>query len=122
MEACSLLTAADVEAALGEPFDEGVSAPPNPPTVCNFFAKAGGGKSMNLVVYSPGGAAMLPMMMPQPTEVPGIGDRAAWYGMGRIFGVLKGDTLLTLQFVGYVDEAQSFEAAKKLAEIAAPKL
>jgi hypothetical protein len=43
------------------------------------------------------------MMMPQPTEVPGIGDRAAWYGMGRIFGALKGDTLLTLQFVGYVD-------------------
>jgi hypothetical protein len=27
--------------------------------------------------------------------------------MGRIFGVLKGDTLLTLQFVGYVDEAQT---------------
>jgi hypothetical protein len=65
---------------------------------------------------------MLPMMMPQPQEVPGLGDKAAWYGMGRIFGVLKRDTLLTIQFVGYVDENQCFEAAKKLAEIAAPKL
>jgi hypothetical protein len=122
MEACSLVTAADVEAAMGEPFQEGTSAPANQPTVCNFAAKAGGDKSVGLVIYSPGGATMLPMMMPQPTDVPGIGDKAAWYGMGRIFGVLKGDSLLTIQFVGYTDENQCLEAAKKLAGVAAPKL
>src|SRR3712207_4896706 len=112
MEACSLVTAADVAEALGEPFHEGTNAPANQPTVCNFTAQAGGGKSVSMVIYSPGGATMFPMMMPQPQEVPGLGDRAAWYGMGRIFGVLKGDTLLTIQFVGYVDEAQCFNAAK----------
>ena len=122
MEACSMLTAADMEAALGEPFHDGTSAPTNQPTVCTFTSKEGVGKNVSLVIYSPGGTAMLPMMMPQPTEVPGIGDRAAWYGMGRIFGVLKGDTLLTLQFTGYADENQCFEAAKQLAEKAAPQL
>jgi hypothetical protein len=30
--------------------------------------------------------------------------------MGRIFGVLKGDTLLTMQFTGYPDEAASSRA------------
>lgn len=122
MEACSLLTAADLEAALGEPFDEGTSAPSNQPTVCNFNAKAGGGKNVSMVIYSPGGATMLPMMMPQPVDVPGIGDRSAWYGMGRIFGTLKGDTLLTIQFTGFLDENQCLEAAKQLAGKAAPKL
>lgn len=122
MEACSLVSAADLEAALGEPFEDGTSAPANQPTVCNFTAKAGGGKSVSMVIYSPGGATMLPMMMPQPVDVPGIGDRSAWYGMGRIFGTLKGDTLLTIQFVGYTDENQCLEAAKQLAGKAAPKL
>lgn len=122
MEACSLLTAADLEEALGEPFEDGTSAPANQPTVCNFNAKAGGGKNVSMVIYSPGGATMLPMMMPQPVDVPGIGDKAAWYGMGRIFGTLKGDTLLTIQFTGFLDENQCLEAAKQLASMAAPKL
>ncbi len=47
---------------------------------------------------------MMPMMMPQATDVPGIGDKTGWYGMGKIFGMLKGDTLLTIQFVGYLTE------------------
>jgi hypothetical protein len=122
MEACSLVTAADLEAALGEPFEEGTTAPANMPNICNFFSTATKDRNVSMVLYAPGGAAMLPMMMPQPTDVPGFGDRAAWYGMGRIFGVLKGDTLLTMQFTGYPDEAACFEAAKKLAAIAAPKL
>ena len=122
METCSLVTAADVQAAVGEAFAEGTSAPANMPNICNFTAAADPSRTVSLVVYSPGGATMLPMMMPQPQEVPGIGDRAAWYGMGRIFGVLKGDTLLTIQMTGYVDEAQCFRAAQQLASIAAPKL
>jgi len=122
MEACSLVSAADLEAALGEPFEEGTTAPANMPNICNFFSKETSDRNVNMVMYSPGGAAMLPMMMPQPTEVPGFGDQAAWYGMGRIFGVLKGDTLLTMQFTGYPDEAKCLEAAKQLAGIAAPKL
>ena len=122
MEACSLVSAADLEAALGEPFEEGTTAPANMPNICNFFSKETRDRNVNMVLYSPGGAAMLPMMMPQPTEVPGFGDQAAWYGMGRIFGVLKGDTLLTMQFTGYPDEAKCLEAAKQLAGIAAPKL
>jgi len=122
MEACSLVSAADLEAALGEPFEEGTTAPANMPNICNFFSKETSDRNVNMVMYSPGGAAMLPMMMPQPTEVPGFGDQAAWYGMGRIFGVLKADTLLTMQFTGYPDEAKCLEAAKQLAGIAAPKL
>jgi hypothetical protein len=65
---------------------------------------------------------MLVMMMPHHRRFPGIGDRAAWYGMGRIFGGLKGDTLLTIQFVATSTRNQCFEAAKKVAGIAAPKL
>jgi hypothetical protein len=42
--------------------------------------------------------------------------------MGRIFGGLKGDTLLTIQFVATSTRNQCFEAAKKVAGIAAPKL
>ena len=122
MEACALFSAADMQAALGEPFHEGTNAPQNQPNICTFTSQDGVGKNVSVVIYEQGGAAMLPMMMPQPTEVPGFGDRAAWYGMGRIFGVLKGDKLLTLQFVGYVDENQCFEAAKQLAGKAAPQL
>ncbi|MDQ4005646.1 MAG: hypothetical protein M3135_05010 [Actinomycetota bacterium] len=117
-----MLSAADMEAALGEPFHDGTNAPQMQPNICTFTSKEGVGKNVSMVIYSPGGAAMLPMMMPQPTDVPGIGDKAAWYGMGRIFGVLKGDSLLTLQFVGYPDENQCFEAAKQLAQKAAPQL
>ena len=122
MEACSFVTAADVAEALGEPFSEGTNAPANMPSVCNFTAQSGGGKSVSLVIYSPGGAMMFPMMIPSPQEVPGLGDRAAWYGAGRIFGVVKGDTMLTIQIAGFIDEAQCFNAAKQLAEKAAPKL
>ena len=122
MEACSLFTAADVTAAMGEEFHDGTSAPTNQPTVCNYTSKVGAGKSVGCVIYSPGGATMLPMMMPQPMDVPGIGDKAAWYGMGKIFGVLKGDTLLTIQFVGFFDDNQCLEAAKQLAQKAVPQL
>jgi hypothetical protein len=45
--------------------------------------------------------------------------RSAW---ARSFGVLQGDTLLTMQFTGYPDEGACFEAAVKLAAVAAPKL
>ncbi|MGH2686278.1 MAG: hypothetical protein ACRDJP_12500 [Actinomycetota bacterium] len=121
-EACALFTAADVEAALGEPFHDGTNAPQMQPNVCTYTAKEGVGKNVSVVIISPGGSAMLPMMLPQATDVPGIGDKTAWYGMGRIIGVLKGDALLTLQFVGYPDENQCFEAAKQLAEKAAPQL
>ena len=118
MEACSLVTKEEVEAALGETVSDGTSAPANQPTVCNFTAASG--KQVGLVVYSPGGATMMPMMMPQPVDVPGIGDKAAWYGMGRIFGVLKGDTLVTFQFVGYTEpDTATLERAKSLATAAA---
>ena len=122
MEACALFTAADMEAAIGEPFHDGTSAPTNQPNVCTYTSKAEVGKNVSVVLYEQSGAMMMPMMMPQPTDVPGIGDRAAWYGMGRIFGVLKGDTLLTLQFTSFLDENQCFEAAKQLAQKAAPQL
>lgn len=116
--ACELVTAAEVQAALGQPVGDGTNAPQGTPNVCNFTAADG--KVVNVVLYEQGGATMLPMMMPQPQDVPGIGDRAAWYGMGRIFGVLKGDTLLTVQFVGFTEpDTDTLERAKQIATTAA---
>ncbi|HYH28234.1 MAG TPA: hypothetical protein VEA19_05615 [Actinomycetota bacterium] len=118
MVACELVTQEEVQAALGEPVGPGSPAPQNQPTICNFSTASG--KQLSMVIYSPGGATMFPMMMPQPQEIPGIGDKAAWYGMGRIFGVLKGDTLLTLQFVGYTEgDQETLERARQLATAAA---
>jgi hypothetical protein len=115
VNACEIVTTADVQQALGQPVGEGTSAPQNTPNICNFTAADG--KVVSTVLYEQGGAAMLPMMMPQPTEVPGLGDKAAWYGMGRIFGVLKGDTLLTIQFVGFTEpDTQTLERARAIAQ------
>jgi hypothetical protein len=120
MNACELLTADEVGAALGQQVSPGTNAPANMPNVCNFTAADG--KIVNTALYEQGGATMLPMMMPQPTEVPGLGDRAAWYGMGRIFGVLKGDKLFTVQFVGFTEpDTQTLERAKAIAGAAAAR-
>lgn len=121
MEACSLVTKDEVEAALGEAVQDGTSAPANVPTVCNFNTAADAEKNVNLVLYSPGGQTMLPMMMPAGSvDVPGLGDQAKWYGMGRIIGVLKGDTLVTIQFTKFIeDESATMERAKQLATAAA---
>jgi hypothetical protein len=124
MDACSLVTKDEVEAALGEPVNEGTSAPANIPNVCNFVTVADAEKTVSVVLYSPGGGTMLPMMMPQGAmDVPGLGDQARWYGMGRIIGVLKGDTLVTFQFVKFVeDDSATMERAKQLATAAAGRI
>jgi hypothetical protein len=114
MNACEIVTSAEVAAALGAEVMDGTNAPANVPNVCNFAAA--GGQQVSVVLYEQGGEAMLPMMMPQPTDVPGIGDKAAWYGMGRIFGVLKGDRLLTIQFIGFTEtDTQTLERARSIA-------
>src|SRR5918996_3635571 len=124
MEACSLVTKDEVEVALGEPVNEGTSAPANVPTVCNFTTVADPDKNVSVVLYSPGGGTMLPMMMPQGSvDVPGLGDQAKWYGMGRIIGVLKGDTLVTFQFTKFTeDDSATMDRAKQLATATAARL
>ena len=123
MEACSLVTKDEVEVAL-ESVNEGTSAPANVPTVCNFTTVADPDKNVSVVLYSPGGGTMLPMMMPQGSvDVPGLGDQAKWYGMGRIIGVLKGDTLVTFQFPKFTeDDSATMDRAKQLATAAAARL
>jgi hypothetical protein len=120
MNTCDIVTSADVSAALGTEVMDGTNAPANVPNVCNFASA--GGQQVSVVLYEQGGAAMLPMMMPQPTEVPGLGDKAAWYGMGRIFGVLKGDRLLTIQFVGFTEpDTETLERARTIASAVVEK-
>jgi len=121
VDACSLLTKDEVEASVGETVHDGTSAPANVPTVCNFTMTADAEKNVSMVLYSPGGATMLPMMMPAGSvDISGLGDQAKWYGMGRIIGVLKGDVLVTIQFTKFIeDESATMERAKQLATAAA---
>ena len=67
---------------------------------------------------------MMPMMMPQgAVDVAGLGEKAQWYGMGRIIGVLKGDLLLTVQFIGYTEaDTETLTRAKAIASAAIGRL
>ena len=76
-----------------------------------------------MVLYEQGGEQMYPMMMPQPVDVRGLGDKAGWYGMGKLLGVLKNGVLLTVQFVGFIEaDDQTLERARAIASAAVARM
>lgn len=144
-DACSLLTARDAEAALGEPL-----APPQSQIVspgggamaavstCRFRpAKPAIGKSISLMARissTPNPAAADSVRaslksMGDPKDVPGIGDKAIWlfHKTGRLTsGQLnvfsKGTIYLIFTVDGLPDESAALEKASSLARTVLSRL
>jgi len=140
-DACSLITAADAQAALGEP----VSPPRNEPrpgaSACRFRSTQGSALSAKTVTLSAhysdtdisgndtGMAETLKAAgYKNVHQVPGVGDAAVWGTnsmMGRPMGELtvrKGKSLiLTIIISGIPDEATALARAKALAATILPK-
>ena len=140
-DACSLITSADAQTALGEP----VSAPRNEPrpggSACRFRSTQGSalsGKTVTLSVHysdtdvSGNDAGMASSLQgtgfKNVQQVSGVGDAAVWGTnsmMGRPTGELtvrKGKNLiLTIVIGGMADEATALARAKALAATILPK-
>jgi len=144
-DACSLMSAADAEAALGEPVGAPVSEPrssgASDGSECKFKSTQGRalkGKNVALTVQyatsdvtgSTKGIAdnLRSAGMKNVHEVSGVGDGAVWGStsmMGRPMGelsVLKGKHIMLIILInGIADEADSLSRAKALAAKVLPK-
>ena len=142
--ACNLLSAADVQAVIGE----AVGKPQNDTiaksdttdvSVCKYNTAGQSAKTVSLLSRYTGApnhedAAVIAKTLEKNGyknvhEVPGIGDHAIWAMTGinhRITGqltVLKGDKILfVVTLIGFPDEPTSFDKAKSLALKVLPKL
>jgi hypothetical protein len=130
-DACSLLTSADAQAALGEP----VGPSQMTGDACRFRSTQGSalkGKTISVSVHSSTTdiRGTMPGMMdnlksngyPNVQKVAGVGDEAIWASrtsLGRLSGELtvrKGQhTLLIIIINGMADDALSLDRAKALA-------
>jgi hypothetical protein len=120
LDACSLLTAADAQAALGEPVDPGV-----PPEAgahsCIFTGHPAVGLDLNSVEISLTGAAGFdPTKKSIPgltiTPVSGIGDAAYYVSMGagyEVLNVRKGQVTFTVSVLLKGATDSQLQAAEK---------
>jgi hypothetical protein len=138
--ACSLLTAADVQAVIGEPVHPAppTMMPPYGPKVeasmCRF--KSASGKTVSLMARygqpNDPPAALVAKLKSQKVsearEIPGVGDGAVWSGT-QVLGkadyqlqINKGKyTFLLFSFFGKFTEANALENAKALAARVLPR-
>jgi hypothetical protein len=138
--ACTLLTAGDVQAVLGEPAQPAppLMMPPYGPKVevsmCRF--KTASGKTVSLMARygepndSPATlvAKLKSQKMPEVREISGVGDGAVWSG-AQVFGkgnyqlqINKGKYVFLLISVnGKVSEANALDDAKALAARVLPR-
>jgi hypothetical protein len=120
---CELITKEELVAAFGVP-SVSTTELPGPPDTC--VVNSDQNRPLGAWVVAPigGGATYGALVLPgQSSDVPGLGDRAAFVDNVGLM-ILKGDTLLTISVAGGADlsDDEAKEVQKQLGGIAAGRL
>ncbi len=121
IDACSLLSAADIQAATGKALASSDHGPGNAQNVC--FFRLEGGDQMNIAIYT--SSAEKTFQSAKGDPVPGVGDRATWNKDLHILAVLKGTQVsfvISMPFGMAEKGEEALAGAKALAAKILPKV